>query len=207
MDENKTFRRLWISSLTDEAIREGMANLREGSGYDSLYAAADSRAKADWLVGMNASRALATASGSANNSIGRVQTPTLAMICARFKENRNFVSTPYWQLHIALKKDANCLGLKPIHTFLDVIFPQALHNIFPSLINQFIMILFGTSLLSVLDIKDLTQVASILNSQNFRTLELFTFAIGIYYIMSVICSKILRYVNNRFFPSISNGGR
>ena len=76
-----------------------------GSGYDSLYAAADSRAKADWLVGMNASRALATASGSANNSIGRVQTPTLAMICARFKENRNFVSTPYWQLHIALKKD------------------------------------------------------------------------------------------------------
>ncbi len=56
--------RLWISSLTDEAIREGMANLREGSGYDSLYAAADSRAKADWLVGMNASRALATASGS-----------------------------------------------------------------------------------------------------------------------------------------------
>lgn len=69
------------------------------------------------------------------------------------------------------------------------------------------MILFGTSLLSVLDIKDLTQVASILNSQNFRTLELFTFAIGIYYIMSVLCSKILRYVNNRFFPSISNGGR
>ena len=102
---------------------------------------------------------------------------------------------------------ANCLGLKPIHTFLDVIFPQALRNIFPSLINQFIMILFGTSLLSVIDIKDLTQVASILNSQNFRTLELFTFAIGIYYIMSVICSKILRYVNNRFFPSISNGGR
>ena len=102
---------------------------------------------------------------------------------------------------------ANCLGLKPIHTFLDVIFPQALRNIFPSLINQFIMILFGTSLLSVLDIKDLTQVASILNSQNFRTLELFTFAIGIYYFMSVLCSKILRYVNNRFFPSISNGGR
>lgn len=73
----KPFRRLWISSLTDEAIREGMANLKDGSGYDSLYAAADSRAKADWLVGMNASRALAIASGSANNSIGRVQTPTL----------------------------------------------------------------------------------------------------------------------------------
>ena len=100
----KPFQRLWISSLTDEAIREGMENLRDGSDYDSFYAAADSRAKADWLVGMNASRALAIASGSANNSIGRVQTPTLAMICARFKENRNFVSTPYWQLHITLKQ-------------------------------------------------------------------------------------------------------
>ena len=100
----KPFQRLWISSLTDEAIREGMTNLRDGCDYDSLYAAADSRAKADWLVGMNASRALAAASGSANSSIGRVQTPTLAMICARFKENRNFVSTPYWQLHITLKQ-------------------------------------------------------------------------------------------------------
>ena len=100
----KPFKRLWISSLTDEAIREGMANLKDGSDYDNLYAAADSRAKADWLVGMNASRALAIASGSANNSIGRVQTPTLAMICARFKENRDFVSTPYWQLHITLKQ-------------------------------------------------------------------------------------------------------
>ncbi len=100
----KPFQRLWISSLTDEAIREGMANLKDGSDYDSLHAAADSRAKADWLVGMNASRALAIASGSANNSIGRVQTPTLAMICARFKENRDFISTPYWQLHITLKQ-------------------------------------------------------------------------------------------------------
>lgn len=100
----KPFQRLWISSLTDEAIREGMENLRDGSDYDSLYAAADSRAKADWLVGMNASRALAIASESANSSIGRVQTPTLAMICARFKENRNFISTPYWQLHITLEQ-------------------------------------------------------------------------------------------------------
>ena len=100
----KPFKRLWISSLTDEAIREGMENLREGRDYDSLYAAADCRAKSDWLVGMNASRALAIVSGSANNSIGRVQTPTLAMICIRFKENRSFVSTPYWQLHLTLKR-------------------------------------------------------------------------------------------------------
>ena len=81
-----------------------MANLRDGKDYDSLYAAAECRAKSDWLVGMNASRALAIASGSANNSIGRVQTPTLAMVCARFKENRSFVSTPYWQLHLTLKR-------------------------------------------------------------------------------------------------------
>lgn len=100
----KPFKRLWISSLTDEAIHEGMENLKDGRDYDSLYAAADCRAKADWLVGMNASRALAIVSGSVNNSIGRVQTPTLAMICARYKENKNFVSTPYWQLHITLRQ-------------------------------------------------------------------------------------------------------
>ena len=85
----KPFRRLWISSLTDEAIRKGLEELKDGSEYDSLYTAADSRAKADWLVGMNASRALAIVSGSSNNSIGRVQTPTLAMICSRYRENRS----------------------------------------------------------------------------------------------------------------------
>ena len=103
----KPFRRLWISSLTDEAIRKGLEELKDGSEYDSLYAAADSRAKADWLVGMNASRALAIVSGSSNNSIGRVQTPTLAMVCARFRENRDFVSAPYWQLHVTLSRDGS----------------------------------------------------------------------------------------------------
>ena len=92
----KPFKRLWISSLTDEAIREGMASLKEGTGYDSLYAAADSRAKADWLVGMNASRALAAASGSVNNSIGRVQTPTLAMIARREQDIREFKPEDYY---------------------------------------------------------------------------------------------------------------
>lgn len=101
----KPFRRLWISSLTDEAIHEGLANLRDGKEYDSLYEAADCRAKADWLVGMNASRALAMVSGTTNSSIGRVQTPTLAMICARFRENRDFIPVDYWQLHITLQKD------------------------------------------------------------------------------------------------------
>lgn len=103
----KPFRRLWISSLTDEAIREGLSDLRDGREYDGLYLAADCRAKADWLVGMNASRALAVVSGTTNNSIGRVQTPTLAMICARFRENRDFIPTDYWQLHVTLQKDDN----------------------------------------------------------------------------------------------------
>lgn len=100
----KPFKRLWISSLTDEAIRKGLENLKSGEEYDSLYHAADCRAKADWLVGMNASRALAVASGLPNSSLGRVQTPTLAMICSRYKENRNFVPTPYWQFHITLER-------------------------------------------------------------------------------------------------------
>lgn len=103
----KPFRRLWISSLTDEAIHEGLANLRDGKEYDSLYEAADCRAKADWIVGMNASRALAMVSGTTNSSIGRVQTPTLAMICARFRENRDFIPVDYWQLHITLQKDGD----------------------------------------------------------------------------------------------------
>lgn len=124
----KPFQRLWISSLTDEAIREGMENLQDGSGYDSLYAAADSRAKADWLVGMNASRALAIVSGSANNSIGRVQTPTLAMICARFSENRNFVSTPYWQLHITLKQGGAHRQFIHLEEFKDKVTAEAAYR-------------------------------------------------------------------------------
>lgn len=100
----KLFKRLWISSLTDEAIRAGLDSLKNGMAYDSLYHAADCRAKADWLVGMNASRALALASGMPNSSLGRVQTPTLSMICSRYKENRDFVSVPYWQLNITLER-------------------------------------------------------------------------------------------------------
>ena len=100
----KPFQRMWISSLTDEAIEKGLENLKDGHEYDGLYMAADCRAKADWLIGMNASMALAVSSGMGNNSLGRVQTPTLAMICARFRENRNFVSSNYWQLNLTLEK-------------------------------------------------------------------------------------------------------
>lgn len=103
----KPFKRLWISSLTDEAIQKGLDNLKDGKAYDNLYLAANCRAKADWLVGINASQALAIASGMGNNSLGRVQTPTLALICSRFRENRDFISTNYWQIHITLEKEGN----------------------------------------------------------------------------------------------------
>ena len=128
----KPFRRLWISSLTDEAIRKGLEELKDGSAYDSLYAAADSRAKADWLGGMNASRALAIASGTPNSSIGRVQTPTLAMICARFKENREFVSAPYWQLHITLDGKESYRRFFRVGNFGDKAEAEAAYRAIPS---------------------------------------------------------------------------
>ena len=128
----KPFRRLWISSLTDEAIRKGLEELKDGAEYDSLYAAADSRAKADWLVGMNASRALAIASGTPNSSIGRVQTPTLAMICARFKENREFVSAPYWQLHITLDGKESYRRFFRVGNFGDKAEAEAAYRAIPS---------------------------------------------------------------------------
>ena len=124
----KPFKRLWISSLTDEAIRAGMSNLKDGEAYDSLYHAADCRAKADWLVGMNASRALALASGMPNNSLGRVQTPTLAMICSRYKENRDFVSTPYWQLHITLERLGEFRQFAHIEDFKSMEQAEAAHT-------------------------------------------------------------------------------
>ena len=101
----KPFRRLWISSLT---------------------------AKADWLVGMNASRALAIASGTPNSSIGRVQTPTLAMICARFRENREFVSAPYWQLHITLDGKESYRRFFRVGNFGDKAEAEAAYRSIPS---------------------------------------------------------------------------
>ena len=96
----KPFKRLWISSLTEESIRQGFARLREGSEFDSLYQAGKSRAIGDWLLGMNATRlfTLKYAQGRQTLSIGRVQTPTLAMIVNRHHEIANFVPQPYWEL-------------------------------------------------------------------------------------------------------------
>ncbi|QJB39595.1 DNA topoisomerase 3 [Chitinophaga oryzae] len=93
-------RRLWISSLTEEAIRNGFQQLRDASQYDNLYAAGSARAIGDWLLGMNATRLFTKkfAVGKTVLSIGRVQTPTLAMIVARQKEINAFVSEDYWEL-------------------------------------------------------------------------------------------------------------
>ena len=107
----KPFDRLWISSLTDKAIREGLSNLRPGSHYDNLYHSAKARSEADWLVGINASRALSIAR-KGGYSLGRVQTPTLAMVCRRYIENRDFSSVPYWKLSVHTEKEG--LSLKAV---------------------------------------------------------------------------------------------
>ena len=96
------FVRLWISSLTDKAIREGLRNLEAGGKYDDLYLAAKARSESDWLVGINGTQALSIAAGHGTYSVGRVQTPTLAMVCARYWENRRFTPEAFWQLHIAV---------------------------------------------------------------------------------------------------------
>ncbi len=102
----KPFKRLWISSQTDAAIKEGFRNLKPGSDYDTLFNSAHCRSQSDWLVGMNATQALSLASGNKGVlSLGRVQTPTLAMICARYLENKNFVPQLYYQVVIQPKKD------------------------------------------------------------------------------------------------------
>ena len=93
-------KRLWISSLTTEAIKEGFENLKPSANYDNLYYAGFSRAIGDWLLGMNATRLYTVKHGGYKQvlSIGRVQTPTLAMVVDRFKEIENFKPQPYWEL-------------------------------------------------------------------------------------------------------------
>jgi DNA topoisomerase-3 len=100
----KPFERLWISSLTDKAIKEGLQNLKPGSDYDNLYYAAKARSEADFLVGINASQSLSIAAGRGVFSLGRVQTPTLAMVCRRFLENKNFTPVPFWQMRVQTEK-------------------------------------------------------------------------------------------------------
>ena len=97
---HKPVKRLWISSVTDKAIREGFAHLKDGRAYMNLYAAAEARAEADWLVGINGTRAL-TCKYNAQLSCGRVQTPTLSMIAQREKEIREFKPEKYYGLTLS----------------------------------------------------------------------------------------------------------
>ena len=102
---NKPFERLWISSLTEKAIRNGFKNLKNGVDFDGLYNAAVGRSRADWLLGINASQALTIAGGNEVYSLGRVQTPTLALICKRYEDHINFKVSKYWQIEFEHKKE------------------------------------------------------------------------------------------------------
>ncbi|MBB4801705.1 DNA topoisomerase [Flavobacterium aquidurense] len=103
---NKPFERLWISSLTEKAIKNGFENLKEGKEFDGLYHAAQGRSRADWLVGINATQALSIAAGSGVYSLGRVQTPTLALICKRYLDNKNFSVQKYLQIELLHHKES-----------------------------------------------------------------------------------------------------
>ncbi|MGO3195018.1 MAG: DNA topoisomerase 3 [Sphingobacterium sp.] len=102
---NKPFKRLWISSLTEKAIKQGFDNLKDGTAFDGLYQAAQGRSRADWLVGINATQALSIAAGNGIYSLGRVQTPTLVLICKRYLENTNFSVKKYWQIQLSHNKE------------------------------------------------------------------------------------------------------
>lgn len=114
----KPFKRLWISSQTDEAIKEGFRNLKPGTDYDTLFNSAHCRSESDWLVGMNATQALSISAGNRSVlSLGRVQTPTLAMICSRYLEIKNFVPQLYYQLAIQLDKDGQLFRAMSVNNF------------------------------------------------------------------------------------------
>ena len=101
---HKPFQRLWISSLTEKAIKQGFENLKNGKEFDGLFEAAQSRSRADWLIGINATQALSIAADNGIYSLGRVQTPTLALICKRFLENKHFTVKNYWQIQLMHEK-------------------------------------------------------------------------------------------------------
>ncbi|MCX2574384.1 DNA topoisomerase III [Pedobacter sandarakinus] len=114
----KPFKRLWISSQTDEAIKDGFRNLKPGADYDTLFNSAHCRSESDWLVGMNATQALSISAGNRTVlSLGRVQTPTLAMICTRFLEIKNFVPQTYYQISILLSKDEQLFKAISVNNF------------------------------------------------------------------------------------------
>jgi len=109
----KPFKRLWISSLTDTAIKDGFKNLKPGKDYDTLYFAAKARSHADWYVGINATRQFGLSCGG--GSLGRVQTPVLKMICDRYLENKNFTSQDFWNVVV----DCEAFSAKMSERFFD----------------------------------------------------------------------------------------
>jgi DNA topoisomerase-3 len=114
----KPFKRLWISSQTDEAIKDGFRNLKPGADYDTLFNSAHCRSESDWLVGMNATQALSISAGNRTVlSLGRVQTPTLAMICSRYLEVKNFVPQTYYQLAIQVDKEGQLFRAMSVNNF------------------------------------------------------------------------------------------
>ncbi|MEC4028509.1 type IA DNA topoisomerase [Myroides odoratimimus] len=102
---SKPFKRLWISSLIEKAIKEGLQNLKEGSDFDGLFRAGHSRSRADWLVGINASQALTVSMNDSVYSLGRVQTPTLSLICKRYLEHTSFKKKLYYQIELQQSKE------------------------------------------------------------------------------------------------------
>ena len=109
--------RLWISSLMDEAIAKGMENLRPCSLFDNLFLAADSRNKADWLLGVNSSYAVCKAIGFGNNSLGRVQTPVLAAISGRYRERENHIPADSWPVFVSLCKNGKIIKMRHVEDF------------------------------------------------------------------------------------------
>lgn len=101
----KPFERLWISSLTEKSIRQGFKNLKPSKDFDGLYYAAQCRSRSDWLVGINSSQALSIAAGGGTYSLGRLQTPTLSLICKRYYEHKNFTEQKFWQIQLTHIKD------------------------------------------------------------------------------------------------------
>ena len=121
--DNNHLKRLWVSSNTDEALRAGLAELRPASEFDSLFFAGQARNEADWLVGLNATEALTLAIRKANPvdrrlfSLGRVQTPTLALVCKRYIENKEFVPTPFWTIKLYTESRGITFHIQSVRRF------------------------------------------------------------------------------------------
>lgn len=106
LNTNKPFKRLWISSMTDEAIKQGFKNLKNGSEYDDLFQSAKARSEADWLVGINSTRAF-TSKFNTLLTVGRVQTPTLSIIVDRYNEIKSFNSKNYFEIEGKFLSNSN----------------------------------------------------------------------------------------------------